>query len=754
MNGDFYKLVTKLNSLTEDTPKEEKKLDNGKSVLTEDSAKLNEKYMGWKKTVAAIKKGGSAENPEAVAASIGRKKYGKEKFQKAAAAGRKLGEQGVAEGSDQVYKVIAVDKSNALGGKEEMTVKADSIEDLFSRLSANDWYPLEINGVEVIAGKRLKQGVAEGYPKHQDTKNRIKHQDIKNQIITLYLKGMSDDEIAATLKIDSEVVSQVINDYEFVADTTGEFPWRKQGVAEDTTVMVDPKQATGTAIKPPTLQPELKLPEPKQSQPMVKPNTTVTGTPEQPVNEKAPPGAKAERMVKHIKAGYAKDGKLTDVERRKAYGAAWKAHNADKVEEAIFNMFKKGYTKEQVYESLIKTLKEGYSPGSTFFLVPDGGRPTMYSNEADALKALSDLRKTRTNGIIRLNNPMSGKIIHGGPTSTDADNIQKYRASRDAIAADAMEKELAQRREISQKKGSIAAQLRAAAELDQLDAGRRAFPTDVLATSGWKPNPDAEIAPARNMSDTLGYGKRPWYSKMASNLPIMSRARRTSGAYPGGMGYNRMTENKKYKTVNQLIAEAFGEGDDLSLEEKDLKSYIGDKLFNELQKAIAGEGDLSDDLIDMLFDYYNQKGELPPEIINNELTVKDWLTNKAKSILKNKMQSDNVEKQAEMPDQAPTVKEASDTRKVSGRRYGGSLQQDDEDDEDDDGKKKPAADVKRGRGRPPKAGSQSSNPEEKRKQKDREEAGKALQSMIVGNQPKKSSKGINKLPVTKHKMKG
>lgn len=64
-------------------------------------SKVNEKYMGFKKTVAAIKKGGSAENPEAVAAAIGRKKYGKEKFQKAAAAGKKLGEQGVAEGSEQ-----------------------------------------------------------------------------------------------------------------------------------------------------------------------------------------------------------------------------------------------------------------------------------------------------------------------------------------------------------------------------------------------------------------------------------------------------------------------------------------------------------------------------------------------------------------------------------------------------------------------------------------------------------------------------
>ena len=43
--------------------------------------------------------------------------------------------------------------------------------------------------------------------------------------------------------------------------------------------------------------------------------------------ESAPPTAKGERMVKHIKKGYADDGKLTDVEKSKAYGAAWKAHN-------------------------------------------------------------------------------------------------------------------------------------------------------------------------------------------------------------------------------------------------------------------------------------------------------------------------------------------------------------------------------------------------------------------------------------------
>lgn len=67
---------------------------------------LDEKYMGFKKTVAAVKKGGSARDPEAVAAAIGRKKYGKEKFQKAAAAGKKLGESRLTEGEVQQAQVV------------------------------------------------------------------------------------------------------------------------------------------------------------------------------------------------------------------------------------------------------------------------------------------------------------------------------------------------------------------------------------------------------------------------------------------------------------------------------------------------------------------------------------------------------------------------------------------------------------------------------------------------------------------------
>ena len=67
-------------------------LEGVKSV----EAKLNEKYMGFKAVKKAAKKGG-AENPGAVAASIGRKKYGKAAFQKAAASGKKMGEGNVDE---------------------------------------------------------------------------------------------------------------------------------------------------------------------------------------------------------------------------------------------------------------------------------------------------------------------------------------------------------------------------------------------------------------------------------------------------------------------------------------------------------------------------------------------------------------------------------------------------------------------------------------------------------------------------------
>jgi hypothetical protein len=89
-------------------------------------------------------------------------KYARKNADTADRAWERMTDKDVAEGlEEQVYKVVALDKSNALKKPTKLNVKASSIEDVFSRLAANDWYALSINGVEVVGGKRLKQGVAE-----------------------------------------------------------------------------------------------------------------------------------------------------------------------------------------------------------------------------------------------------------------------------------------------------------------------------------------------------------------------------------------------------------------------------------------------------------------------------------------------------------------------------------------------------------------------------------------------------------------
>ena len=49
------------------------------------------------------------------------------------------------------------------------------------------------------------------------------------------------------------------------------------------------------------------------------------------IQEVAPPTKKHERMVKHIKKSYKKDGKLTDDEKSIAYATAWKNYNKEEV---------------------------------------------------------------------------------------------------------------------------------------------------------------------------------------------------------------------------------------------------------------------------------------------------------------------------------------------------------------------------------------------------------------------------------------
>ena len=60
----------------------------GEATKGMDFAGFLEKYIGFKKLAQQLKKKG-IKDPKALAAKIGRKKYGKEKFQKLAAKGKR-----------------------------------------------------------------------------------------------------------------------------------------------------------------------------------------------------------------------------------------------------------------------------------------------------------------------------------------------------------------------------------------------------------------------------------------------------------------------------------------------------------------------------------------------------------------------------------------------------------------------------------------------------------------------------------------
>lgn len=98
MSNNLYNILKNFNKLTEDsvskkdTPSTEKIYE---SVEARGSVKngletvLAEKYMGFKKTEKAVAKNPKVDNPAAVAASIGREKYGQKEMTRRAVAGKK-----------------------------------------------------------------------------------------------------------------------------------------------------------------------------------------------------------------------------------------------------------------------------------------------------------------------------------------------------------------------------------------------------------------------------------------------------------------------------------------------------------------------------------------------------------------------------------------------------------------------------------------------------------------------------------------
>jgi hypothetical protein len=169
------------------------------------------------------------------------------------------------------------------------------------------------------------------------------------------------------------------------------------------------------------------------------------GTFPESIQEKAPPGAKAERMVKHIKKGYADDGKLTKKEKGIAYATAWKQHNKEKNEsvETGDDMTKLHEGEVQQASAIVtaKTMVDRVSrwieelsgmENDTLLQLGDSIRDEMGQEQAKnfisacapaiqaALENLKTTRETLATGVRTLTGEEQGAEMLGGEPGADA----------------------------------------------------------------------------------------------------------------------------------------------------------------------------------------------------------------------------------------------------------------------------------------------------------------------------------------------
>ena len=97
------------------------------------------------------------------------------------------------------------------------------------------------------------------------------------------------------------------------------------------------------------------------------------------LNEVAPPTKKHERMVKHIKKSYKKDGKLTDDEKSIAYATAWKNYN--KKESFGFEIDKGEHKKASKKAKMRNLAKGNTNPNEKAAAEKKAGGPKLYGEE-------------------------------------------------------------------------------------------------------------------------------------------------------------------------------------------------------------------------------------------------------------------------------------------------------------------------------------------------------------------------------------
>ena len=109
------------------------------------------------------------------------------------------------------------------------------------------------------------------------------------------------------------------------------------------------------------------------------------------LNEVAPPTKKHERMVKHIKKAYKKDGKLTEDEKSIAYATAWKNYN----KKESFEIDKAAHKTAQKKTKMRNLAKGNTNPNEKAAAEKKAGGPKLYGEELSRRKKPSAVAKKK-----------------------------------------------------------------------------------------------------------------------------------------------------------------------------------------------------------------------------------------------------------------------------------------------------------------------------------------------------------------------
>ena len=105
------------------------------------------------------------------------------------------------------------------------------------------------------------------------------------------------------------------------------------------------------------------------------------------MNEVAPPTKKHERMVKHIKKAYKKDGGLSDEEKSIAYATAWKNYN----KKESFEIDKVAHKSAQKKAKMRNLAKGNENPNEKAAAEKKAGGPKLYGEEQMTYKSYQEM---------------------------------------------------------------------------------------------------------------------------------------------------------------------------------------------------------------------------------------------------------------------------------------------------------------------------------------------------------------------------